>query len=371
MLSPPGSDQIEISLFGPGYGELCAIHIGSGRWIVINSCIDTTSKQPASLTYLRDVGVDPSTSVLLVIATHWHDDHIRGLAQVVRECKRATICLSAALGQKEFLEAVAAFNQRSGIAAGSGVSELAEIYAYLAQSGKHATKALPNRLLLSVPGTALDHSLPCDVWSLSPSDKQFDLSIAAIGNLLPLVKTTKHRMPDQTPNHLSVVTWIRLGNFAILMGADLEEPGDPDLGWSAVIKNQSRPTGRAAIFKIPHHGSITGHHPLVWTELLDQSPITVLTPWNRGGGLPTAADVERISRLSGASLSTSRFLGGRVRKRSPVVEKQIKLTVGKIRPAQPRTGQVRIRNAGSNKVDLWSVELINDACDLLDLLATQ
>lgn len=199
----------------------------------------------------------------------------------------------------------------------------------------------------------------------------FDLSIAAIGNLLPAAKMTKHRMPDQTPNHLSVVTWIRLGNLAILMGADLEEPGDPDLGWSAIIRNASRPSGRAAIFKIPHHGSITGHHPLVWTELLDQSPITMLTPWNRGGGLPTAADVERISGLSGASLSTSKFLGGRARKRSTVVEKQIKLTVGKLRPAQPKTGHLRIRNAGSNKVNLWSVELINGACDLIDLRATQ
>jgi hypothetical protein len=315
VLSPPGADQIEINVFGPGYDESCAIHLGSGKWIIIDSCIDTTSKRPASLAYLRDVAVDPSTSVLLVIATHWHDDHIRGLAQVVRECKSAAICLSAALGRKEFLEAVAAFNQRSGITAGSGVSELAEIYAYLAQSGKHATRALANRLLLSVPGTTLNHSLPCGVWSLSPSDKQFDLSIAAIGNLLPAVKTTKHRMPDQTPNHLSVVTWIRLGDLAILMGADLEEVGDPDLGWSAIVGNASRPSGRAAIFKIPHHGSITGHHPLVWTELLDQSPITMLTPWNRGGGLPTVTDVERISQLSGTSLSTSKFLGGRVRRK--------------------------------------------------------
>lgn len=370
-MSPPRSDQIEINLFGPGYGESCAIHLGSGKWVIIDSCIDTMSRQPASLAYLGHIGVDPSKSVALVIATHWHDDHIRGLAQVVRECTSATICLSAALSRKEFLEVVAAFNQRSGVTAGSGVSELAEIYAHLAQSGKHPCKALPNRLLLSVSGAELDHGLPCEVWSLSPSDKQMDLSIAAIGNLLPTAKMTKYRMPDQSPNHLSVVTWIRLGNLAILMGADLEEPGDPDLGWSAIVENSNRPAGRAMIFKIPHHGSITGHHPRVWSELLDESPITMLTPWNRGGGLPTIADVERIAGLSGTSLSTSTFLGGRIRKRSAVVEKQIKLTVGKLRPAQPKTGHLRIQNAGSNKIDLWSVDLINDACDLFDLLETQ
>jgi hypothetical protein len=34
-MSRPADDQIEVSLFGPGYGECCLIHIGNGKWIVV------------------------------------------------------------------------------------------------------------------------------------------------------------------------------------------------------------------------------------------------------------------------------------------------------------------------------------------------
>ena len=37
---PPGKNEFEITLFGPGYGESVVLHVGSGAWIVVDSCID-------------------------------------------------------------------------------------------------------------------------------------------------------------------------------------------------------------------------------------------------------------------------------------------------------------------------------------------
>jgi len=31
-------DELEVSVFGPGYGESLAIHLGLGSWIIIDSC---------------------------------------------------------------------------------------------------------------------------------------------------------------------------------------------------------------------------------------------------------------------------------------------------------------------------------------------
>jgi glyoxylase-like metal-dependent hydrolase (beta-lactamase superfamily II) len=79
----PGSDQVEINLFGPGFGECILLHVGSNRWIVIDSRIRRESTNPVALEYLSAIGVDAAAAVQLIVATHWHDDHVRGLSALV------------------------------------------------------------------------------------------------------------------------------------------------------------------------------------------------------------------------------------------------------------------------------------------------
>jgi hypothetical protein len=105
----------------------------------------------------------------------------------------------------------------------------------------------------------------CEIWTLSPSDAQLEISLREIGRLVPQLSRTKRRMPSQRPNHLAVVTLIKIGSVSALFGADLEETRDPETGWSAIVKSTSRPQIRCRVFKIPHHGSVTGHSDDVWT----------------------------------------------------------------------------------------------------------
>lgn len=75
---PPAADEVEVTLFGPGFGEAIAVHLGEGSWMLVDSCIDPDSKGPASLTYLDRLNVNPA-NVKAIIASHWHDDHVRGI----------------------------------------------------------------------------------------------------------------------------------------------------------------------------------------------------------------------------------------------------------------------------------------------------
>ena len=75
----PCTDEVELTLLGPGYGESVVVHIGQGRWVIVDSCI-TDAREPQALDYLLSIGVDPAAAVTLIVATHWHDDHIRGMA---------------------------------------------------------------------------------------------------------------------------------------------------------------------------------------------------------------------------------------------------------------------------------------------------
>jgi glyoxylase-like metal-dependent hydrolase (beta-lactamase superfamily II) len=103
----PNADEVALSVIGPGYGEALAVHLGNGSWMLVDSCIAEGEALPPSLTYLDDLGVDPS-AVALVVATHWHDDHIRGLSTLVDECKRARFYCSAAFRNRALLTLVKA-----------------------------------------------------------------------------------------------------------------------------------------------------------------------------------------------------------------------------------------------------------------------
>jgi len=91
LLDSPLSDELEVSVFGPlrGFGESIVVHIGSGQWIVIDSCCSSDGGRPAPLIYLESIGVDVSTSVCMVVASHWHSDHIEGLGAIFKNCEQA------------------------------------------------------------------------------------------------------------------------------------------------------------------------------------------------------------------------------------------------------------------------------------------
>ena len=69
---PPGDDEFEVTLLGPGYGESVVLHIGGGVWILVDSC--GRADAPAALEYLGGIGLDPALVVVLIVATHWHDE---------------------------------------------------------------------------------------------------------------------------------------------------------------------------------------------------------------------------------------------------------------------------------------------------------
>ena len=361
----PGSDQIELTVFGPGYGECCVIHLGENNWIVVDSCINSETKNPASVDYLKSIQVDPK-HVGFVVATHWHDDHVRGMAAQLAVFDHARFCSSSALTNSEFLTTVVAYEERHNIAGGSGVSELSKVLEILkSRSGSSPVRAAPGRTIMSLPASgALPERV---VRTLSPSDKQFDLFLAQVGALIPKPFVTKTRIPDQSPNDISIAIHVSIGDQAFLLGADLEECGDAELGWSAIVNDLERPKAQAHVFKIPHHGSQNGHCDDVWMQMLVKNPISIVTPWNRNKGLPTAADVKRISEFTQAAYCTSSSFSSRQKPTRPYsVEKQIRETVGHIRPAQHATGWVRVRNGGAKNPSMWSIDFSDQSINLAD-----
>src|SRR5687767_11465220 len=121
-LAPPSHDEIELSVFGREFGEALCIHLGNAEWMLVDSCIDPRTGAPAALSYLESLGINAADDVRLVIATHWHDDHVRGLGFIVQFCARATVVCSAALARKDIFAFVIEQEEARG-AIGSGLDE--------------------------------------------------------------------------------------------------------------------------------------------------------------------------------------------------------------------------------------------------------
>ncbi len=342
----PDDDEIEVALFGPGYGECILIHIGNGKWIIVDSCIDEDS-QPAALNYLRSLGSDPSESVCLIVASHWHDDHIRGMAELVEACRNANFCCASALTQQEFLVALGALENRPTSPAGSGVRELFRVFSLLAERSTSRTYALGHRIIFD--------QQDCRVWSLSPSDRAYEAFLSQVGGLLPMELETKRRIPSLTPNEAAVVLLIKVSETTILLGADLERTG-----WVEIVEGRARKDDRASVFKIPHHGSEDAHEERVWSEMLQANPIAILAPWRLAGrALPKKTDVSRILSFSeNAYVTTSRdsLTGKSLRGRSRIVERTIKDSGTKIKSIGRSSGMIRLRKM-SNSTSEWNVEL--------------
>ena len=346
---PPGDDEFELTLLGPGYGESVVLHIGGGTWLVVDSC--GRADAPAALDYLRGLGVDPVQAVEFIVATHWHDDHIRGMARLVEVCERARFCCASVLCREEFLAAVHALEGRHVGAFGSGLREMHGAFSRLRETDARPTLALANRRIFANDS--------CQVWSLSPSDDAFLSFLREVGHSLPEAGRAETRIPSLSPNDVAVVLWIAVGDLAILLWSDLEQRG-----WLTVLQSDERPTGTASAFKVPHHGGESAHEPGVWERMLDPGPVAVLTPWQRGGRVvPSRRDRQRIlSCTSNAYVTATTDSSGQARRRSSSVERTIRETGIKFRRT-PRPDGIRLRRRIGSGTE-WEVELFGSACHL-------
>ena len=365
---PPDDDEFELSLIGPGYGESIVLHLGDGEWAVIDSCVSNNSRGVAApLQYLEALGVKPAEQVKLVVATHWHDDHIRGLAEVVRTCGTSRFICSIALRSSEFLTLVEAYGKQDIAESPSGVREFAAILNEL-----NARRAQPEWALAGNILWKRESGVAGGIHALSPSHRQVELALRSIGQYLPAPLTPRVRVPEPRPNDTAVALVVEFPGVSALLGADLEETADPQTGWTAVVASAVRRERRSQVFKVPHHGSENGHNDDVWTELLERWPLAVLSPFVRGRKpLPSDSDAQRLCGLSGRVLLTSPA-------RTPpqyvssdeLARKIIREAVRYIRQTEGPIGQVRIRCRLDEEAWDPTVELFDAAIQLCAADAT-
>ena len=359
---PPESSQVEISLFGPGYGECVVLHVGNGSWVIVDSCTHPDFDTPTPLHYLQSLGVDVSTQVKCVVVSHWHDDHVSGMSRVVAECKSARISCSVAYLKEEFMTVMEAYAQ-SNVPQKTGVDELRAVFDELESSKRHIRRAGAGTEIWHQSGGWNRDSFNCQIKALGPSDAMATASAKSIAELV-CDQGPQCRAPSQK-NLTSIVLWVSVGTDGFILGGDM--PEKPHRGWTVILDEFEDALRDGFAYKVAHHGSKNSHHHNVWTHFLRSEPYALLAPFIGGATrLPGKSDVNRILDYTNNGFITAPpTLTGRRRKRTPPVERVMKEGMGNIREVIMTQGQVRIRMR-PGQPDSIKVQLFNGALPLVD-----
>lgn len=290
----------------------------------------------------------------MVVASHWHDDHVGGLRKVVSSASQAVVYVSQALRCEDFLALLELYN-RSPLDE-PGITEMLSVFRQCREQ-KRLGFAIQDRILLT-RGSAT-------VAALSPSDASIQMSLAVFAEQIHSKRPGNDpvRVPATTPNHTSTVLWISHAHFRALLGADLETAADPTRGWQAIVNFSAAISGQASYYKIPHHGSQNGHHDDVWRNCLEPHVVAGLTPFKLGSvQLPLSTDVDRI-----ASLTPNAYATGKPRTKKAALPAAVEKTLremGKTVVEHPiARGFIRARRrleAGS----AWQVRCFHEAGSL-------
>ena len=204
----PSVNQAEVTLLGAGaYGESIVCHIGDNNWIIIDSCINPDDKDlPLALAYLKDIGVSPQ-NISLIICSHWHDDHIKGISKILKAAINADFCISRAHDKNKFLAFV---GMDSAKPLNYSTKEFTNCLNILIERNKHFIDAIEDRPILA------NHF--SRITCLSPSDyttQKFDIEIASLNKEFG---AANKKIPYSSPNSKSIVLFAKLGYHRAIFG---------------------------------------------------------------------------------------------------------------------------------------------------------
>lgn len=343
--SAPSNDEAEISLFGPGVGECIVIHYGQGKWFIVDSCLCPETNEPIALKYLNSINVNVSNQVEGVLITHWHQDHIKGAAEIMKQCTNAKLFLSAALMESEAVNLALLYNKAKIFQVDKEISEFSEIIQFLKNS----------KALLRIETVKANHSFfnlnqngvaPTKLLALSPSSSAVNQSIANIVDMMPNPDGKRGRNLIKASENLNAVAmYFSYADFSAVLGSDLEEGQNKNSGWSAVISSNifdNQSLALADLFKVPHHGSENAHNDDVWTQLLKASPLSITTPF-LSSRLPTDQDIQRIKSLSSDFHITHDPKSSTKIRRDNMVEREMKSIVLDRKVLNKIMGHIQIR----------------------------
>lgn len=261
-------------VFGPGLGELVLVRAPPGVWMVIDGC------EVADGGYGQRVLNHYEARPAIIVLTHPHDDHSKGLLEVIDAATpyenkliwpKIGMVLPCAVGATGNLQVVETLYV-------GGVTE---------------------RVIGAVEARWHDHP-PCR-WDMNRGE-DLPLGAARVRVLSP-EPTRREKELDRwrsrrpfKKNPISTVLEILWNGRRVVLGSDLVER--PGRGWSHCLAFEPS-TPDHDLLKIPHHGSVEAMNEVVLAPgARVPEPVRVIAPYSVSD-LPSFAPGAGIDRIRG------------------------------------------------------------------------
>jgi len=294
--------------------------------------------------YLEHLGIK-ADALKAVVISHYDDDHIRGLAELVKSAADAKVITSTAFTSSDFTRLVANVVEDKTRRGRTGADEANEVLNHLLDTGRGLTWALSQRSINLEAFQNLSHGQTVRFSTLTPSDAEVTNFMSWAASVMPKAGAARRRLPKRERNDVSFVLLVEIGPVNILLGADLEEEDRAETGWTAVLASRAgQPWPRSSLYKVAHHGSETGHHDHVWQEMLTTKPVALLAPWMNGGKIVPDINARRkIISLASEAYTTTTARIPKPPRRERAIEKTIARNTKTFRTAEPVQGLLRAR----------------------------
>jgi len=283
LRKPPKTDEIELSVFGRGFGDCLIVSCGHNEFLVVDSFINNETGNPIALDYMEAMGFS-SGAIKQVVLTHWHQDHITGISNILQEASHeAKLVISPIIQQEKFLEYIA-IGLKEKV---ESTAEFGKVIDFIKKNSSRVIVPITDKIIFPYKENDIE------VYTLSPNDVDLYEYIAAI--MLPDERRkTSYSFPES--NNLSIVMLVKFGTDGILLGSDLENAANINSGWKKLVSSY-RYNNRPSLVKIPHHGSSDAHNDDLWENILCDKPLSVVTVFNKSVPLPKNSDIDRLRNI--------------------------------------------------------------------------
>lgn len=274
------TDLLEINVFGAGKGESIVLRWPDDKWGVVD-CYNPSQRNPESNLTWRFLQDSQVRELEFICLTHPHDDHYRGMSQLLAHFSVKFFWRFAGLSATHLnafakhlvLEARRGGSEERKISANDFVRTMSQVRVQRQNQLRQKT-ATGFQQLYPVPADPKAHF---QIWSFAPSGNRVADYEHILASRFPIGKQPLLRESEAEHNSISMGLLVRFGDTRLVLGGDIEESG-----WSDVLAEIPREELASHLVKVSHHGSKTGYVDGLWEAFSAQSkPIAVIAPYRR------------------------------------------------------------------------------------------
>jgi beta-lactamase superfamily II metal-dependent hydrolase len=295
--------RLSIHVLGAAKGESIVIQLPDGRWGVVD-CYARSPDDPSSnptISLLREQGAGELEFLCL---THPHDDHFRGIGQLLDEFPVRYFWHFGAQSAAQFKLLVKYVRLEAEQEATEESRQSGRLFSEIWQRVDRFRRAKKTRLKECRPATLL-YPVPAD-WSahfrvigLAPSAEQSAIYHKGYTECFDQAGRFKDRLPREHHNRISIALLLIFGSTKIILGGDVESPG-----WTDVLMDINPHELAANLVKVSHHGSTTGYCGDLWKHFsASGKPHAVITSY-LSQGLPQRRALDHIREHTPSILLT-------------------------------------------------------------------